>query len=229
MAGVEGSLRLQGGPTCPALAAGSRRSSGCLCAWPQAAPGCRAASAAWSACKRRATHINFSNCGRADANANVAKGHLTGFSGCSSAAPGPTSADLVPIQPFSTPTKPERGDNSVSPPEGLNRAEELWETAKVPWKGEVRVGGAAASWYLGEEDSVAPGAGLKSKNQTLVRSVEGEGQVRQQAALVLHEERGQAAGVLATRQHLRSHPHRKAEPIPLHEQPELPGCRARCS
>lgn len=83
-----------------------------------------------------------------------------------------------------------------------------------------------ARGYLGEEASVALGARLKSEKQTVVRRVEREGQVGQQAALVLHKERRHPAAVLATRQHLRSHPSLKRALIPLREQRELPGCRA---
>lgn len=38
--------------TCPALAAGSMRSSGCLCVWPLVAPDCHAASAVWCGFKK---------------------------------------------------------------------------------------------------------------------------------------------------------------------------------
>lgn len=129
-------------------------------------------------------------------NANIprpkAEGSLTWFSGCSSAPPGPTSADLVQIQRFSTLAKPEREEHFGSGPELLN----------VPQDWKRVVSGAGLPGYLGEEASVALGARLQSKHQTLVGGVEGEGQVRQQAALVLHKERRHTAAVLGRRQQL---------------------------
>lgn len=48
--------------------------------------------------------------------------------------------------------------------------------------------------------------GLKSKDQTLVRAVEREREVWEQAALILHKERSHSAGVLVRRGH-RNHTH----------------------
>lgn len=55
--------------------------------------------------------------------------------------------------------------------------------------------------YLGIEGPVALRPGLESKDQTLVRAVEREWKVGEQAALILHKERRHSAGVLVIRQH----------------------------
>lgn len=90
-----------------------------------------------------------------------AEGSPTCSSGCSSAALGPTSADLVQTLRFSTPTKPERETG----PELPNIPQQLREAAD-----SLEKSGGSSRWscHLGEEASVAVGARLKSEEQTLV-------------------------------------------------------------
>lgn len=50
---------------------------------------------------------------------------------------------------------------------------------------------------------MAPGPGLKGEDQTVVPAVQGEGEVWQQAGLILYEQRGHAHQVLRTTGHMR--------------------------
>ena len=58
--------------------------------------------------------------------------------------------------------------------------------------------------HLGVEVLVALGAGLQGEHQTALVTVQREGEVRQQSALVLHKQRGHRARVL---QHTHTQQH----------------------